>query len=236
MTGAACRGGEQQPASTSTAAEPAVKYPEPRFPSYLKPTSSVEEILQHIRPLVRNKTGFQGAGLGIANPGDTVTFVTTADADDIIVEALKRAMEERGVKVNVVPEYEMVGVSKEDAIAYRNVRRSFTSEQGYMEAAAWVESNFPDPDAIRKWLKERRPDLYDKLFPAARELSPALRDVQQKMMLPNLGKGIQEYLKNHPEVRGIFWGKAAARSCAATFIPWNPASSACSSSTTAGTR
>jgi hypothetical protein len=207
MAGAACGGEEKRQAGTPAAAEPAVQYPEPRYPSYLKPTSSVEEVIQHIRPLVRNKTGFQGAGLGIANPGDIVTFVPSADADDTIVDALKRAMEERGVKVNVVPEYEMVGVSKADAIAFRNVRRSFTSEQGYMEAATWVEFNFPDPEAIKKWLKDRRPDLHDKLFPQARELSPALREVQQKMLLPNLGKGIQEYLKKHPEVRGIFWGK-----------------------------
>jgi hypothetical protein len=130
MAGAACGGSETRQSAAPAAAEPAVQYPEPRYPSYLKPTSSVEEIIQHVRPLVRNKTGFQGAGLGIANPGDTVTFVTSADAEDLIIEAVKRAMEERGVKVNVVPEYEMVGVSKADAMAYRNVRRSFTSEQG----------------------------------------------------------------------------------------------------------
>jgi hypothetical protein len=185
----------------------AAAYPEPRFPSYLKPVSTVEEVLPHVRPLARNKTGVQGAGLGVANPGDTVVFVTTSAADPLIVEAVKRAMEERGVKVNVVPEYEMVGVSKDDALEFQKIRRSYTSEQGYMEAATWVESNFPDPDAIKTWLKGRRPDLYDKLFPQSRELSPKLKEVQQKLLLPNLGRGIQAYLTKHPEVRGIFWGK-----------------------------
>ena len=188
-------------------AEPAVQYPEPRYPSYLRPVSTIEEILPHVRPLVRNKTGFQGAGLGIAKSGDTVTFVTGPDADDLIVQAVKRAMEERGVKVNVVPEYEMVGVSKEDALEFRRIRRSYTAEQGYMEAATWVESNFPNPGAIKDWLKGRRPDLYDKLFPKTRDLSPRLVEVQQKFMLPSMGKGIQAYLTSHPEVRGIFWGK-----------------------------
>jgi hypothetical protein len=190
-----------------TADQTVPQYPEPRFPSYLKPVSTIDEVLPHVRPLVRNKTGFQGAGLGIAKPGETVTFVTTTDADDLIVNAVKKAMEERGVKVNVVPEYEMVGISKADAMEYRNIRRSFTSEQGYMEAATWVESNFPEPDKIKEWLKGRRPDLYDKLFPKNRELSPAMKEVQQKMLLPNLGKGIQAYLTAHKEVRGIFWGK-----------------------------
>ena len=97
--------GRGAPSSGSPA--PAGEYPEPRFPSYLKPVSTVEEVLPHVRPLARNKTGVQGAGLGVANPGETVTFVTTSAADPLIVEAVKRAMEERGVKVNVVPEYEM---------------------------------------------------------------------------------------------------------------------------------
>jgi hypothetical protein len=199
--------GRSKPQPDSSSADAAIQYPEPRYPSYLKPVSTIDEVLPHVRPLVRNKTGFQGAGLGIVKTGETVTFVTTPSAEPLIVEAVKRAMEERGVKINVVPEYEMVGVSKEDALAYQKIRRSYTSEQGYMEAATWVESNFPDPDAVKTWLKGRRPDLYDKLFPQSRELSPKLKEVQQKMLLPNMGKGIQAYLTKHPEVRGIFWGK-----------------------------
>jgi hypothetical protein len=204
---AACGRGNGGAKQRVPAATEAAQYPEPRYPSYLKPVSSIEEVLPHVRPLVRNKTGFQGAGLGIAKAGDTVTFVTGPDADEMIVGAVKRAMEERDVKVNVVPEYEMVGVSKQDALEYRKIRRSYTAEQGYMEAATWVESNFPNPEAVKTWLKGRRPDLYDKLFPKNRELSPQLREVQQKLLLPNLGKGIQAYLTKHPEVRGIFWGK-----------------------------
>src|SRR5713226_6101175 len=184
-----------------------IQYAEPRYPSYLKPPSSIDEVLPHVRPLVRNKTGFQGAGLGISQPGDTVTFVLGPDAEDLIVQAVKKAMEERGVHVNLVHEYEMVDISREDALEYRRIRRSYTSEQGYMEAATWVEANFPQPEPVKAWLKERRPDLYDRLFPKNRELSPRLREVQAKLLWPNLGKGIQAYLQQHPEVRGIFWGK-----------------------------
>src|SRR3954469_5360405 len=96
---AGCRGRES--ASSQPASTEAGTYPEPRYPSYLKPVSSIEEVLPHVRPLVRNKTGFQGAGLGIANPGDIVTFVIAPTAEDMIVQAVKRAMEERGVKVNL---------------------------------------------------------------------------------------------------------------------------------------
>src|SRR6516162_6863145 len=85
-------------------ARPAIRYPEPRYPSYLKPPASIDEVLPHVRPLVRNKTGFQGAGLGVAQAGDTVTFVLGPDAEDLIVEAVKKATEERGVHVNLVHE------------------------------------------------------------------------------------------------------------------------------------
>ena len=204
LAAAGCsRGGPAPDAAPPSTAD----YPSPRFPSYLKPLSSVDEVLPHVRTLARAKTGVQGAGLGVANSGDTVTFVTTTASDPLIVEAVKRAMEERGVKVNVVPEYEMVGIARDDALEYDRIRRSYTSEQGYMEAATWVEANFPDPEAIKKWLRERRPDLADKLFPQSRELPPKLKIVQEKMLWPSLGKGIQAYLTKHPEVRGIFWGK-----------------------------
>src|SRR5436189_1305407 len=89
-------------------------FPEPRFPSYLKPPASIDEVLPHVRPLARNKIGFQGNGLGIAQAGDTVAFILPATSEDMIVQAVKRAMEERRVKVNLVPEYEVAGVSRDD--------------------------------------------------------------------------------------------------------------------------
>ena len=40
-------------------------------------------------------------------------------------------------------DYEIVGIPKEEAIEYRKARRTYTSEQGYMEAANWVDAQFP---------------------------------------------------------------------------------------------
>ena len=75
----------------------------------------------------------------------------------------------------------IVGVPKDEAIAYRKARRTYTSEQGYMEAANWVEGNFPRPDEAKAWLKQRRPDLYDKLFPKNREMTPDQKAIYEKM-------------------------------------------------------
>ncbi len=181
------------------------QYPEPRFPSYLQEPQSAEEVMRAVRGLVRNKSGFEGFGMGVAEKGETILLVTTIDAEDMIVEGVRLALEERGVRVYVEPDYQLVGVSRKDAMALQEARWTHTAEQGYMEGASWVERVFPDPEAAKKWLKGRRPDLYEKVFPKGRELPAHLKEIQRK--LRGVGKALQEFLEKHPEVRGIFWGK-----------------------------
>jgi hypothetical protein len=191
----------------STFAAEAGKYPPPRFPSYLKTPKSVEEVMPFARAVARQTTGLQGEGLGSLKSGETVALVTEASSEDMIVEAIKRAAEERGVKVQALPSYELAGVSRADALELRKARQQSTAEQGYMEARRWVEEMFPDPEVPKKWLKERRPDFYDALYPPARgQLSEKLREIQKKLERENVAKGIKEYLEKNPAVKGVFWG------------------------------
>jgi hypothetical protein len=198
----------ESPEANSTTGE----YPEPRFPSYLKPPSSIEEVMPHVRPLARARHGLQGAGLGLVEKGESVLFVVSSTAEDMIVDAVTKAMEERGVTVTVKRDYEIVGVPRDQALAYNKARRSYTSEQGYMEAAGWVEGNFPDAAKAKAWLKERRPDLYDKLFPASREMTPEQRAIYEKMRGENVGRAIREFLDKNPKIRGVYWGKGGSTS------------------------
>ena len=73
-------------------------YPKPRFPSYLRLPKSAEEVMKNVRMLVRNKSGFEGLGMGVAQRGEAILLVPTADAEDMIVEGIRMALEERGVK------------------------------------------------------------------------------------------------------------------------------------------
>jgi len=182
------------------------EYPEPRFPSYLKEPESIEEVVRAVRGLVRNKAGFTGAGMGAAQEGDTIVVVTAAAAEDMIVEGVRRALEERGVKVHMLADYALVGVSREDALALLRAGQIFTAEHGYLEASRWIEG-FPDGEAAKQWLKKRNPDLHEKIFPKERDLSPQLQEIRRKLSRNNVGKALQEFLKEHPEVNGIFWGK-----------------------------
>ncbi len=188
----------------------AKKYPDPRFPSYMRSANSIEEIMPYVRALARNKSGFQGAGLGVVGSGETVAIVITVEAEDMIVEAIRKALEERGVKVNILRDYELVNVSRDDAMALKKAMQTYTSEAGYMEAARWIENQFPDPEATKRWLKERRPDLYRQLFPENRELSAHLKNIREKMERDNVGKAIIQYLKKNPQVKGVFWGKGGS--------------------------
>jgi hypothetical protein len=236
---AACERGPSEEAATrdpetpgsssvaSTAAgDPAVRpapgggtYPEPRFPSYLKPPTSVEEMLPAVRVLVRNQSGFLGKGLGILEPGDTVLLVPTAEAEDMVLEAIKRALEERKITVHIRFDYELVGLTKAKAVEYLASRRTYTAEQGYMEAAGWIQGQFPDVDAAKAWLKQQRPDLYEALFPANREMTPEMLDIYEKLKRDSVGLGIQTYLRAHPEIRGAYWAKGGGTGLRRAFHP-----------------
>jgi len=210
-----CGGSTSEPARTAATSAPAadaakVAYKEPRFPSYLKPPASIDEVLPYVRPLARAKSGLQGAGLGILEKGDAVLIVTTIESETMIVDAVKKALEERGVTVDVKRDFELVGVPQKAAEDYRKVRRTYTSEQGYMEAANWVEGNFPEPEKAKDWLRQRNPALADKLFPRERELSAAQKAIYETMRGENVGKAIREYLEKHPTYRGAFWGKGGS--------------------------
>jgi hypothetical protein len=181
-------------------------YAAPRFPSYTKAPKTVEEIMPYARSIARQTTGLQGEGFGILKQGETVALVTEATAQDMVVDAIKRAIEERGVKVHILPDYELVGVTRADAAELQKARRQFTSEQGYIEARRWIDTRFPDPEIPKKWLKERRPDLYDALYPAKVQMPERLREIQKKLDRENVGKGIKEYLEKNPNVKGFFWG------------------------------
>jgi hypothetical protein len=222
--------GEQPAAKSSPAAQntngPVARpapdggsYPEPRFPSYLKPPKSIDDMLPAVRVLVRNKSGFLGKGLGILEAGDTVLLVPTAEAEDMVIEAIKRALEERKVTVDIQYDYALVGLTKQQALDYLESRRTYTSEKGYMEAAGWIEGQFPEPDKAKEWLKAQRPDLYDALFPKGREMTAAQKDIYERLKRDSVGLGIQKYLRAHPKIRGAYWNKGGGTGLRRAFHP-----------------
>src|ERR1700737_2340916 len=74
-------------------------YPAPRFPSYLKSAKTVEELMPKARAFVLLKQGTHGIGMGTFDRGDTLLRVTDITAEPLPLAALRRALEERGIKV-----------------------------------------------------------------------------------------------------------------------------------------
>src|SRR6266852_6001937 len=98
----ACGKGAPAPADTHASAGAQVgangdKYPAPRWPSYFKTPKTVDELMPAARLLARNQSGLQGKGLGILKEGDKVLIVPGDEADPMVIDAVKKALEERKI-------------------------------------------------------------------------------------------------------------------------------------------
>ena len=109
-----CRSnGPTEESRDAKAADPKVSYPAPRWPSYFRNPNSIDELMPAARSLVRNKSGFLGVGMGVLQQGETVLLVPSARSDVKVVEAIVKALEERGVKSHVRYTFEMLGKTRE---------------------------------------------------------------------------------------------------------------------------
>jgi len=188
-----------------------VRYPEPRWPSYFQPPKSVDDLMPAARQLVRNKSGFLGVGMGVLQAGETVLIVPTIESDPMVVAAVTRALTERKVMSHVKYTYELLGLKREEVLrqqeAYQKGKR--IAEAGLYQASSWISGQFPDPGPPKAWLKQRRPDVYGELFPNE-AFVPDGQSVEEPLSwakeMALVGAAIQQYLKKHPDVRGVFWG------------------------------
>jgi hypothetical protein len=245
------------------------KYPEPRWPSYFKTPKTADELLPAARLLVRNQSGLQGKGMGILKPGEKVLIVAADEADPMVIEAIRKALEERQITPYFKYTYEMRGVSKEQAKADRDRRLGGQDIKiaGVYQATAWITGQFPNPAQPAKWLKDRDPQTFAALFPGkSAELvlssgpqkprgeagagagadadtgavdsggpggsgsgkgggkSGGTRGKSDKAGTKSAGKSnaddytrrfavgdaIKDFLTQHPDVRGVFWGKGGS--------------------------
>ncbi len=179
------------------------EYREPRFPSYLKPPKSIDDVMPFARAAVRQVGG--RTPLGLVNPGQTVLLIIEPRSEEILLQAIQKAYEERGVKVQYLPGYEAAGVSKEDAVALHDTKEWVGENHiGYMEADTWF-GKWVDKTVPQEWLKSRRPDLYDAMY-KAHPMTSHLQEIEKKLDRGNVAKGIIKYLDAHPEVNALFWG------------------------------
>ena len=131
----------------------AAKDTPPRFPSYVKPPKTIEDIMPFAGAAVRQTGGRMP--LGLVEKGTLIALVTERLADDRVLQAIVRAYKERGVEARVLPEHELAGVNREEALKAIRANNWYTSELGFTEIRPWIMQRFADPEVPKKWLRER---------------------------------------------------------------------------------
>ena len=74
-----------------------------------------------------------------------------------------------------------------------------------MEVRAWILQRFGDADVPKKWLKERRPDLYKAVFQREEDGAQDVIELGRRFGGKNVGEAIVKYLDQHKEVNAVFW-------------------------------
>ncbi len=97
------------------------EYPAPRFPAYLRSVTTVGPLMPSARLAARQIAG--RTPLGLTRRGEHLAIVVPDEQEPLVLEAVKRALEERGVKVTVLRSYEMSGLTEAQGKANMEVRR-----------------------------------------------------------------------------------------------------------------
>jgi hypothetical protein len=182
--------------------------PPPAFPSYLKKPDSIEQLMPAARAASRQTQG--RSPLGLVDAGKHLLIVVGEIRDTrpnmMVQAAIKRAMEERGVKTTVLTIWELLGLTEEQYLDFRTGIRTYTIGDGQRELEYFFNYTgiMPDPEKGRRWIAEQDPELYAATWPTpkydnetyARMARDYVKDVPDRLVA---------WLDKHPEIDWIVW-------------------------------
>jgi len=136
------------PSVELTAAE---GYAAPRYPKYLRTVSTVEPLMAPARLAARQIGG--RTPLGLIKSGEHVLLVVPDAQDKLVLDAVKRALEERSIRVSVVYNYQLQGLTEQQARENRAALKDWLTfgDQGWKEIGTFQGrlARFL-PDNVRK--------------------------------------------------------------------------------------
>src|SRR5712692_10455097 len=187
---------------------PVSKPPEPRFPSYLRPLKTIEDLMPAARAAVAQIGG--RVPLGLADPRDQVLIVVSYNANPLVQQAIQRAYQERKIKATIKYENELAGVAKADHETLAKVEEVMPIGDGQQELNFFFEVTglVPNPEAARDWVNKQDPALYKATWPKV-NYSEARFAKLSKDYARLVDKGLIKYLDQHPEITKVYWGLAA---------------------------
>ncbi len=182
--------------------------PAPVFPSYLKKPDSIDQLMPAARAASRQSQG--RAPLGLVDAGKHLLIVVGEIRDTrpnmMVQEAIKRAMEERGVKTTVLTIWDLLGMSEAQFADFRTGIRTYAIGDGQRELEYFFNYTgiMPDPEKGREWVRQQDQALYDATWPLpkydndhyARLAKDYVKEVPDRLVA---------WLDKHPEIDWIVW-------------------------------
>jgi hypothetical protein len=182
--------------------------PPPAFPSYLKKPDSIEQLMPQARAAVRQTGG--RTPLGLVEPGKHLLIVVGEVRDSkpnmMVQEAIKRALEERGVKCTILTMWEVLGFTEDEFLAFRNAVRTYTIGDGQRELESYFTTTgfMPNAQKGRDWVAGQDPDLAKATWPDAKVSDERFARLARDYF--DAGpKALVAWLDKHPEIDWISW-------------------------------
>lgn len=187
---------------------PTKPFPQPAFPSYLRAPNNIEALMPNARAAAAQTAG--RVPLGLVKRGQTALIVVGEVRDakpvPLVQQAIRRAVEERGVKLVIMNAAELIGVSEADVDAIRKARQVHTFRDGQQELEYFygVTGQMPDPRKGKAWVKEKDPALHDATWPALKIDDPKIAELERSFER-RVTAALIKYLDEHKEIDWVFW-------------------------------
>ena len=182
--------------------------PAPAFPSYLKKPDSVDQLMPQARAAARQTGG--RTPLGLVDPGKHLLIVVGEFRDSkpnmMVQEAIKRAMEERGVKTTVLTAWNLLDLTEPEYTELRSGIRTYTISDGQRELEYFftVTGLMPNPQKGRDWIREQDRDLYNATWPQPRFTDERFAHIARNVTTV-VGDALVVWLDKHPEIDWVVW-------------------------------
>ena len=182
--------------------------PPPAFPSYLKAPATVDELMPQARAAARQTGG--RTPLGLALPGKNMVIfvgeIRDAWPNMMVQEAIRRALEERGVKIQIVTMWDAMGLSESQFREVREALREYTISDGQRELDSFFTTTgqMVDFEKGRAWVKERDPELFKATWPDLVIPDPKLAAIARNYIARS-SDAVVAWLDKNPQIDWVMW-------------------------------
>jgi hypothetical protein len=182
--------------------------PAPAFPSYLKKPNTIEELMPQARAAARQTGG--RTPLGLALPGKKMVIfvgeIRDAWPNMMVQDAIKRALEERGVKIQIVTMWDAMGLSEADFRQVREALREYTISDGQRELDSFFTTTgqMVDFQKGRQWVKDKDPDLFKATWPDLVIKDPKLSAIANNYIARS-SDAVVAWLDKNPQIDWVMW-------------------------------